>query len=250
MSSSWTDWTDVLLNTRYSVADTAAESGRRSQRQRVKEVTVVHTTPRARRLAAPLAIVAAMLALGAGSAHASLLPDDGAGCRDYSLSQVFLPWADPASYTPAPGGSFEKGNGHWTLVGASRDTADNEPYRVGGAADHSSLAIADGGTALSPAMCVGLGEPDSRVFFKQTGGLPGATLQVDVLFDDVTGTTQAQTVAELGVAPAWVLSPQILTMANLLPTLGAGSSAVAFRFTAIGGSFKIDDLYVDPYRNG
>jgi hypothetical protein len=211
----------------------------------------VQTTPRARRLAAPLAVVAALLALGAaGSAHASLLPDSGAGCNDYSMSQVFLPWADPANYTRVPGGSFEKSNGHWTLVGASRDPSDNEPYRVGGASDHSSLAIADGGIALSPAMCVGLGEPDSRVFFKQTGGVPGAMLQVDVLFDDVTGTTQAQTVAELGVSPAWVLSPQILTMANLLPTLGAGSSAVAFRFTAIGGSFKIDDLYVDPYRHG
>ena len=96
-------------------------------------------------------------------------------------------------------------------------------------------------------MCVGIGEPDSRVFFKQTAGLPGAMLQVDVLFDDVTGTTQAQTIAELGVSRVWTLSPQLLTMANLLPTIGAGSSAVAFRFTAIGGSFKIDDLYVDPW---
>ena len=33
------------------------------------------------------------------------------------------------------------------------------------------------------------------MFFKQTGGLPGATLQVDVLFDDASGTTQAQTIA-------------------------------------------------------
>ena len=47
-------------------------------------------------------------------------------------------------------------------------------------------------------MCVGLGEPDSRVFFKQTGGLPGAMLQVDVLFDDAAGTTQAQTIGDAG----------------------------------------------------
>jgi hypothetical protein len=85
------------------------------------------------------------------------------------------------------------------------------------------------------------------VFFKQTGGLPGAALQVDVLFDDVNGTTQAQTIGELGVAQQWRLSPQLLMMANLLPTVGAGSTAIAFRFTAIGGSFKIDDVYVDPW---
>lgn len=199
-----------------------------------------------RRAVAPLALAAALLALGAGSANASLLPADGAGCDDYAYSQVFLPWADPANYTLAPGGNFEK-RAQWTLIAASRDSNDNEPFKVGGATDHSSLEISDGGTALSPAMCVGIGEPDSRVFFKQTGGLPGALLQVDVLFDDASGATQAQTIAELGVAQQWRLSPQLLTMANLLPTVGAASSAVAFRFTAIGGSFKIDDLYVDPW---
>jgi hypothetical protein len=210
----------------------------------------VHVVSTIRRIAAPLALAVALIALGAGSAHASLLPDDGAGCDDYSLSQVFLPWADPAGYTLAPGGNFERGNGHWTLINAARDTSENEPWRVGDATDHSSLRISDGGTALSPAMCVGLGEPDSRVFFKQTGGLPGAMLQVDVLFDDVNGTTQAQTIAELGISRAWTLSPQLLTMANLLPTIGAGSTAVAFRFTAVGGSFQIDDLYVDPWSKG
>ena len=200
-----------------------------------------------RRIAAPLALAAALFTLGAGSAHASLLPEDGAWCDSYSASQVFLRWADPASYSLAPGGSFENSGSHWTLIAASRDTSDNEPFHVTSDSDHSSLKISDGGIALSPAMCVGLGEPDARVFFKQTGGLPGAILQVDVLFDDATGTTQAQTIAELGVAQQWRLSPQLLTMANLLPTIGAGSTAIAFRFTAIGGSFKIDDLYVDPW---
>ena len=196
---------------------------------------------------APTAVAVALLAFAASSASASLLPDDGAWCDSYRSSQVFLPWADPASYTLAPGGDFEKGKSHWTLVAASRDSTDNEPFRVSGASDHSSLSIDNGGLALSPAMCVGLGEPTARVFFKQTGGLPGATLQIDVLFDDVNGTTQAHTIGLLGVAQQWRLSPQLATMANLLPTIGAGSTAIAFRFTAIGGSFAIDDLYVDPW---
>jgi len=201
-----------------------------------------------RRIAAPLAVISALLALGAGTASASLLPDDGAWCDDYTGSQVFLPWADPASYTLVPGGAFENSSSKWTLIAASRDTTDNEPFHVSGDNDHSSLQIDNGGTALSPAMCVGLGQPTARMFFKQTGGLPGAGLQVDVLFDDASGTTQAQTIGMLGVAQQWRLSPQLLTMANLLPTIGAASSAIAFRFTAIGGSFKIDDLYVDPWQ--
>jgi hypothetical protein len=212
-----------------------------------RESTPVHIVSRTRRIAAPLALAVAMFVLGAGSAHASLVVDLGADCSDYSYSQVFLPWADPANYTLAPGGNFEKGNGHWSLVGASRDTSDNEPSHVGGATDHSSLSLPNGSVALSPGMCSGLAEPTARVFFKQTGGLPGAMLQVDVLFDDINGTTQAQTIGELAAAPVWTLTPQMMVMSNLLPVLGGGGTVVAFRFTAIGGSFKIDDLYVDPW---
>ena len=207
----------------------------------------MHVASRTRRLAAPLALAAALLVLGAGSAHASLTVDTSANCSDYDYSQVFLPWGDPANYTPAPGGDFERGIGRWSLVGASRDTSDNEPFHVGSATDHSSLSLPNGSVALSPGMCSGLGEPTARVFFKQTDGLPGATLQVDVLFDDVNGTTQAQTIAELGAIPSWTLSPQMLVMSNLLPVIGGGGSVVAFRFTAIGGSFQVDDLYVDPW---
>ena len=71
-------------------------------------------------------------------------------------------------------------------------------------------------------MCVGLGEPTRAVFFKQTGGLPGRCCRWTSLFDDAAGTTQAQTIGMLGVAQQWRLSPQLLTMANLLPTIGAG----------------------------
>jgi hypothetical protein len=207
----------------------------------------VQSHPITRRVVAPIAVAVALLASAAGSASASLIPDDDGWCNSSSGSQVFLPWADPASYTLAPGGSFENNRSRWTLIAASRDTSDNEPFHVSGANDHSSLSINNAGLALSPAMCVGIGEPTARVFFKQTGGLPGATLQIDVLFDDASGTTQAQTIGMLGVAQQWRVSPQLLTMANLLPTLGAGTTAVAFRFTAIGGSFQIDDLYVDPW---
>jgi hypothetical protein len=207
----------------------------------------VQSHPITRRVVAPIAVAVALLASAAGSASASLIPDDDGWCNSSSGSQVFLPWADPGTYTLAPGGSFENNRSRWTLIAASRDTSDNEPFHVSGANDHSSLSINNGGLALSPAMCVGIGEPTARVFFKQTGGLPGATLQIDVLFDDASGTTQAQTIGMLGVAQQWRVSPQLLTTANLLPTLGAGTTAVAFRFTAIGGSFQIDDLYVDPW---
>jgi hypothetical protein len=209
----------------------------------------VRFVSRTRRLAAPVALAIALFVLGAGSAHASLLVADGANCSDYTYSQVFLPWADPAYYTAVPGGDFEKADKQWQLIGASRVTDDNESFGVAGANDHSSLSIPNGATAISPAMCVGLGEPTVRMFFKQNAGVPLARLRVDVLFDDVTGTTQAQSIGWVGVISDWSPSQQMTILANLLPLLDVGTP-VAFRFTALGGSFQIDDLYVDPWNKG
>jgi hypothetical protein len=209
----------------------------------------VKTVSTMRRLSAPLALAAALFVLGAGSAHASLLVTDGANCSDYSYSQVFLPWADPASYTLAPGGDFEKANKNWQLLGASRVSNDNEPWNVAGAGDHTSLSIPSGSVAISQPMCVGLGQPTMRMFFKQTGGLPAPVgrLRVDVLFDDVTGATQSQSIGWVGALNTWSPSQQMAIVANLLPLLDVGTP-VAFRFTALGGDFSIDDVYVDPWQ--
>ncbi|HEX4671122.1 MAG TPA: hypothetical protein VH279_02580 [Solirubrobacteraceae bacterium] len=210
----------------------------------------MHVVSTIRRIAAPLGLALALFVLGAGSANASLLVDDGANCSDYTYSQVFLPWADPAYYTPVPGGDFEKANKQWDLIGASRVTNENESFKVAGITHHSSLSIPDGATALSPAMCVGLAQPTLRMFFKQNAGLGLARLRVDVLFDDVSGTTQAQSIGWVGAINGWSPSQQMAILANILPTIGAGSSAVAFRFTSVGGDFQIDDVYVDPWSRG
>jgi hypothetical protein len=206
----------------------------------------VKVVSRTRRIAAPLALAAALFVLGAGSAHASLLVANGQNCLDFSLSQVFLPWADPASYTLAPGGDFESSGSGWQLTNASRVKNDNEDYDVGGSQDHSSLSIGNGGSATSPAICVGLGQPDARVFFKQTSGTSLAGLRVEALFDDANGVTHSVTIGGLGGTGAWTLSPQMAIVANLLPLLDTGTP-VEFRFSAVGGAFQIDDLYVDPW---
>lgn len=194
---------------------------------------------------APLA-AAALFALSAGSAHASLLVASGENCNEYTSSQVFLPWADVANYTLAPGANFEGAASSWDLSNASR-VSGNEPASVGGANDNHSLSIGDGGVATSPAMCVGLGQPDVRVFYKRTSGSVLSTLRVEALFVDAYGNTQSLTIGTLSNGSgAWTLSPQMAIVANLLPLLDNGTP-VAFRLSASGGSFQVDDLYVDPW---
>jgi hypothetical protein len=201
-----------------------------------------------RRILTPLTAAAALFAFGAGSAHASLLVAPGEGCNDYTSSQVFMPWADIANYTLAPGADFENAASSWNLSNASV-VSGNEPYNVGSANDHKSLAIADGGVATSPAMCVGLENPTIRVFSKRTSGSALSTLRVEALFDDANGNTQSLTIGTLGGSGAWTLSPQMAIVANLLPLLDEGTP-VAFRFSASGGTFQIDDVYVDPWSRG
>jgi hypothetical protein len=207
----------------------------------------VQLVPSVRRIAAPLALVVALFALAAGSAHASLLVADGANCGQYSSSQVFLPWGDPASYTLAPGGDFESKRHAWDVQGEARVVKENEPAQVGGESDSSSLLLSRGTTVTSPAMCVGLGEPDLRVFFKRTSWTAvSPNLRVDVLFVDANGDTQTLNVGNLDGGRSWSLSPQLLIVANLLPLLDQGTP-VSFRLSAAGDSFQVDDLYVDPW---
>jgi hypothetical protein len=47
----------------------------------------------------------------------------------------------------------------------------------------------------------------------------------------------------------WSPTAPMPIVANLLALMPGTHTPVAFRFSARGGSFQIDDLYVDPYRS-
>jgi len=102
-------------------------------------------------------------------------------------------------------------------------------------------------------MCVGIENPTLRVFAHRFSGPLTSALRVDVLFEDATGAVRSLTIGGMGGAGAslWQLSPQMVVTANLLPLLPGNHTPVAFRFTALGGgTWQVDDLYVDPFRTG
>jgi hypothetical protein len=199
-------------------------------------------TLRNRSLAAAVAALAALSF--APVASAGPLVASAPNCDAQSLSQPFLPWADVASYTLDPGGSFERGAKGWSLDNAAIKDG-NEPFYVTSTDDAKSLHIALGGSATSAPICVGLEHPDIRFFAKSSN--PGAVLKVEVLFETASGDVLT---APIGVAAAstdWSLSVPMPIVANLLPLLPGNYTPVAFRFSASGGCFRIDDVYVDPY---
>jgi hypothetical protein len=196
--------------------------------------------------AAVTAVVA--LTAGATTANAGALVASSASCDDQALSKTFLPWLDLADYTALAGADFETGAAGWSLDG-SAVTRGNEPYHVGGAGDSKSLALSSGDSATSPAICVGIKHPTIRFFAKRrSGGLVSlSTLRVDVLFETADGAVASLPIGSVGNAGSWQATSPMLVVANLLALLPNETTPVAFRFTAQGGDWSIDDVWVDPY---
>jgi hypothetical protein len=182
-------------------------------------------------------VILAFLLLAAPAARA-----DG-GCEGQVLEQPFVPWSDWAQYTLVGDGDFAAGAAGWNVDGADL-VDDNEPWYVHGPSAPRALRLSAGDSATTPPMCVSLEHPTMR-FFLRNGGGPLGALEVDVVMSN--GLT-----LPVGVVPgllgddAWTPSPTLPVVGNLL------DDEVSFRFTAIGigGSYVIDDVYVDPYKKG
>jgi hypothetical protein len=189
---------------------------------------------------------AAALVVAPASASAGPLVSSAINCAEQSLGQTFLPWADLANYTLNPGGDFESAS-DWSMSGGAAVVSGNEPFNVGSATDSNSLLLPAGATAISDSMCVGLGHPDIRFFAKSSN--PTATLRVQVLFEDAFGNVQSAPIGAVTAGSSWAPMAPVPIVVNLLPLLPNNLTAVAFKFTASGGSFQVDDVYVDPYRS-
>lgn len=203
-----------------------------------------------RRVLSPIAVATALgaLALTAPAANAGALVAAAASCPAQSLSQPFLPWADPSLYTPLPDGSFEAKAQGWDLRALADTVAGNEPWMVGDGGRYA-LSLPAGSAATSPVLCAGVGHPTLRFFAQRTGGSSVAPLRVDVLFEDATGAVNTVTIGRLLGDGGWSPSPLFVVGVNLLTLLPGDRTPLEFRFTPEGGSsWTIDDVFVDPWR--
>jgi len=187
-------------------------------------------------LGAIIAPAASAASLGSLLTPVALLTGKASPCAGRVLSQPFAPWNDAASYFPAPGGTFEGGAPGWTLTGGAAVTAGGNTFLSGG----SALSLPAGASATTPSICVDLGSPTLRAFTSASRG----TVVVSVIL--------AGLAVPVGTVPAsgsWRPTPSMLFLTNALSIVSAsGTTSAAFRFTAVGGDAKLDDVYVDPYR--
>ena len=180
--------------------------------------------------------VLAALALAAPASATS-------SCSMGTYTKPFKPWLDYFNYAPVPGGNFESGIAGWRTSGTVKVVATNEPWRVGGADDASALSLAPGASATSPSFCGGVEYPTVRLFSKSSFALL-SSLRVEVLYTGGDGILRAAPLGVVLPTSSWQPSPPIVTLSGLPLVTG---SSLALRFTAVGATFTIDDVYVDPY---
>lgn len=200
--------------------------------------------PIVRAAGAALATVAATAAIAA-PANAGVLVKSATDCGVPAVSQAFKPWGDTSYYKLVPGGNFESGTAGWTLAGGAKIVAGDGTSKIGATADANSLSLPSGSSATSPPVCVGLAEPTLRLFARKNSGL----LSTMVVTVQVQTSLGLWITLPLGVdlGGAWHPTMPMLVLANLLPLLPNDQTPVRFSFAPIlGGSWQIDDVYVDP----
>jgi hypothetical protein len=206
----------------------------------------------ARRAVGTSVVIALSLVATAWGSEPAATAETRQTCADPQIEQPFLSLGDNRDYVLAPGGAFEDPSlTGWSLaLGAGVDVG-NEPFNVRGADDGHSLVLPPGASATSPTMCVDLNWPTMR-FVAFQNGEKDAELDVEVAYPEAEGDGPKWHKAKSFKArnkDGWHATEDV----KLSPERGgkkAGARQVALRFTndSDRGNWRIDNVYVDPFR--
>jgi len=162
-----------------------------------------------------------------------------AECPSSPVSEALAQFGDSNLYSLLSGSSFESSTQGWSL--------SNAQVVSGGAVGSArSLLISNGGSAVSPTICVSNEEPSFRFFARQAGGMH-SPLNVSLRWTE-RGFTHSTTVGSVYSGGNWTLSPA-MELATALPLAdSSGTLKVNIVFQPSWGSaWEIDDVYIDPY---
>lgn len=173
-------------------------------------------------------------------------------CTAPLIENPFARFGDSRNYVLAPDGSFEDAvlEG-WQLSGAKRVT-EADAVKIGANDGRGMLAMPARSTAISPTMCVDLDYPTFRLLAKAVRLPDSSAFKIEIVYPDSAKPVWEELTKFDGKQFVYAGSGWLLTShLDMKPELGgktAGFRRVAFRFTALSGDWRIDDLYVDPTR--
>lgn len=201
--------------------------------------------------------VGVLVALATASA-AVFLPAaaQAANCTNVPVKTAFAAYGDTRQYFLAPAGSFEGGATGWSLSNAET-VQGNEPFYLNSASDTTSLKLT--GSATSPGFCVTRDDPVLRFAARSvaTPGSNGNYSQLNVSIN-VRNAAGSQASFYLGTLypqsnNGWFVTP-VFDYGSLLSSwlfgsdgLGTATMQVVFTVAGQGGTWYVDDVYVDPF---
>ena len=207
----------------------------------------VRTTARRLTFGAALALgVVIVLSLGAVSAGAA--PPASKSCPARAMGSPFSHWGDSGRYFMLGNGGFESGSAGWTLAGGAKVVSGNESYHVNSSQDAYSLSLPSGASAQSAATCFDVTAQTVRLMVKGPSSR-GAQLKVDAyVLTQTSWGPNIRTVSTQIVNPGTSWNPSAAVTFSLGQSqMLAATATVQFTFTALGGAWQIDDVYVDPF---
>jgi hypothetical protein len=176
------------------------------------------------------AVVASMVSAPKADALLGLL------CPAKTIEHPFAAFGDSNAYTLISSAETSSG---WSLKGGSV-ASGNEPWFVHSSADSRGVSIAPGGKAETPAVCLTLLDPTARYF---TRGSAGGKLQVDVIGKLPLGLGLVLGSTTITGNGSWEPSDIQHFLANLTSVI---TWNLSLRFTAVSGTWQVDDVYLDP----
>ena len=187
-----------------------------------------------------------------GSTQLFATEESGRTCSSPLIENPFVRFGDRRNYVMAPGGSFESGTAGWQLTGAAQRVTEADPVDLGARDGVGMLSMGPRASAISPTMCVDLDYPTFRVLTKAVGRTDSAEFKIEIAYPDARKPAWEELSKFDGkqftnAGSGWRLTDDM----DMKPALGgktAGFRRVAFRFTALTGNWRVDDLYVDPRR--
>jgi hypothetical protein len=172
---------------------------------------------------------------------------DAATCPTASTSAVFTRWGDGNQYRLIQGANFEAGASGWSWGGKADITKDDDAHLLVTSGSHA-VNIPAGGLAKSPWTCVDATMPSMRFFVRRTSGTGNLTVQG--LLQTSSGK-QTSVVASILGSGTWAATAPIVFPQSFIDATTVGGINVQFQFVADpGSSFRLDDIYIDPYVRG
>jgi len=171
-------------------------------------------------------------------------------CPARTMTSPFARWGDTGMYFMLANGGFESGSTSWTLAGGARVVSGNESYHVNSPSDAYSLRLPTGASAQSAATCFDVNAQTVRLMVKGPSS-PGAQLKVDAyILTHTSSGDNIRTVSTQILNPGTSWNPSSAVTFSLGQSqMLAATATVQFTFTALGGTWQIDDVYVDPFQS-